>query len=80
MKNMKELEVKFNEIKSDDKLHIDIKNRALSSLMTEIERDYNFPLMGNDLTEGQLNSEIYKLYLDISNARNFENSYYNEID
>ncbi len=36
--------------------------------------------MGNNLTEEQLNSEIYKLYLDISNARDFENSYYNEID
>ena len=76
MRDIKELEIKFNEIKSDDKLHIDIKNKALSSLMTEIERDYDFPLMGNKLSEEQLNSDIYKLYLEISNARDFQNCYY----
>ena len=66
------------EILSNDKLHIDTKNRALSSLMTQIERDFNLPLQSSGLTEEQRTSEELKLYIEISNSRDFNNSYYND--
>jgi len=45
--------------------------------MSQIERDYNFPLVESALSKEQKESEIYKLYLKISNARNFEDNFYN---
>ena len=45
--------------------------------MSQIERDYNFPLTESSLSKEQKESEIYKLYLKISDARNFEDSFYN---
>ena len=66
------------EILSNKKLHIDAKNRALSSLMSQIERDFNLPLESSKLTEEQRTSEELKLYIEISNSRDFNNSYYND--
>ncbi len=45
--------------------------------MSQIERDYNLPLIESNLSKEQKESEIYKLYLKISNARNFEDTFYN---
>ena len=66
------------EILSNDKLHIDAKNKALSSLMSQIERDYNFPLVDAKFTQEQRESEIYKLFFKISNSRDFSDSFYND--
>ena len=60
------------------KLHIDAKNRALSSLMSQIERDFNLPLESSKLTEEQRTSEELKLYIEISNSRDFTDPYYND--
>ena len=75
--SIEELELKYQEIIKNKGVHIDKTNRALSSLMSQIERDYNFPLVESALSKEQKESEIYKLYLKISNARNFEDSFYN---
>lgn len=42
MRTVEELELDLKKILESNS-HIDIKNKALSSLMSEIERDYNFP-------------------------------------
>ena len=68
----------YLEILSNKKLHIDAKNRALSSLMSQIERDFNLPLESSKLTEEQRTSEELKLYIEISNSRDFTDPYYND--
>ena len=75
---LEQLKSDYLEILSNDKLHIDVKNRALSSLMSQIERDFNLPLQSSGLTEEQRTSEELKLYIEISNSRDFNNSYYND--
>ena len=75
---LEQLKSDYQEILSNDKLHIDVKNRALSSLMSQIERDFNLPLQSSGLTEEQRTSEELKLYIEISNSRDFNNSYYND--
>ena len=75
---LEQLKSDYQEILSNKKLHIDTKNRALSSLMTQIERDFNLPLQSSGLTEEQRTSEELKLYIEISNSRDFNNSYYND--
>ena len=77
IKSAEELELEYKEIIKNKGVHIDKTNRALSSLMSQIERDYNLPLTESSLSKEQKESEIYKLYLKISNARNFEDSFYN---
>lgn len=77
IKSAEELELEYKEIIKNKGVHIDKTNRALSSLMSQIERDYNLPLTESSLSKEQKESEIYKLYLKISNARNFEESFYN---
>ncbi len=78
MIKLEELRNNYQEIISNDKLHIDAKNKALSSLMSEIERDYNFPLESSKLSQEQRESEIYKLYIEIGNSRDFSSPWYNE--
>ncbi len=78
MKSYEELKQEFNKIILDTKSHIDTKNKALSSLMSQIERDYNLPLIESKLTQEQREGQIYKLYLKISNSRDFNNPYYND--
>ncbi len=78
MIKLEELRNNYQEIISNDKLHIDAKNKALSSLMSQIERDYNLPLIESKLTQEQREGQIYKLYLKISNSRDFNNPYYND--
>lgn len=78
MKSYEELKQEFNKIILDTKSHIDVKNKALSSLMSQIERDYNLPLIESKLTQEQREGKIYKLYLKISNSRDFNNPYYND--
>lgn len=78
MKSYEELKQEFNKIILDTKSHIDVKNKALSSLMSQIERDYNLPLIESKLTQEQREGQIYKLYLKISNSRDFNNPYYND--
>ncbi len=75
---LEQLKSDYQEIISNKKLHIDVKNRALSSLMSQIERDFNLPLESSKLTEEQRTSEELKLYIEISNSRDFNNSYYND--
>ena len=75
---LEQLKSDYLEIISNKKLHIDVKNRALSSLMSQIERDFNLPLQSSGLTEEQRTSEELKLYIEISNSRDFNNSYYND--
>lgn len=45
--------------------------------MSQIERDYNLSLTESSLSKEQKESEIYKLYLKISNSRDFEDNFYN---
>ena len=78
MIKLEELRNNYQEIISNDKLHIDVKNRALSSLMSQIERDFNLPLESSKLTEEQRTSEELKLYIEISSSRDFTNPWYNE--
>ena len=40
---LEQLKSDYLEILSNKKLHIDAKNRALSSLMSQIERDFKDP-------------------------------------
>ena len=75
---LEQLKSDYQEIISNKKLHIDVKNRALSSLMSQIEWEFNLPLESSKLTEEQRTSEELKLYIEISNSRNFNNSYYND--
>ena len=75
---LEQLKSDYLEILSNKKLHIDVKNRALSSLMSQIERDYNLPLESSKLTEEQKTSEELKLYIKISNSRDFSDSFYND--
>lgn len=44
---LEQLKSDYLEIISNKKLHIDTKNRALSSLMSQIERDFNLPQLKN---------------------------------
>ena len=78
MKSYEELKQEFNKIILDTKSHIDTKNKALSSLMSQIERDYNLPLESSKLTEEQRTSEELKLYIEISSSRDFSSPWYNE--
>lgn len=78
MRTLEELRNNYQEIISNDKLHIDAKNKALSNIMSEIERDYNFPLVDAKFTQEQRESEIYKLFFKISNSRDFSDSFYND--
>ncbi len=78
MIKLEELRNNYQEIISNDKLHIDAKNKALSSLMSQIERDYNFHLVDAKFTQEQRESEIYKLFFKISNSRDFSDSFYND--
>lgn len=66
-----QVESDYLDIISNDKIHIDIKNKALSYLMTRLEGLYPKSLEDKE-------TEVYKLYIKISNARNFEHSFYNE--
>ena len=66
---LEQLKSDYQEIMSNKKLHIDAKNRALSSLMSQIERDFNLPLESSKLTEEQRQSKEFKLYLEIARAR-----------
>ena len=75
---LEQLKSDYLEIISNKKLHIDVKNRALSSLMSQIERDFNLPLQSSGLTEEQRTSEELKLYIEISNSRDFTDPWYNE--
>ncbi len=75
---LEQLKSDYLEILSNKKLHIDAKNRALSSLMSQIERDFNLPLESSKLTEEQRTSEELKLYIEISNSRDFTDPYYND--
>ena len=75
---LEQLRNDYLEILSNKKLHIDTKNRALSSLMSQIERDFNLPLESSKLTEEQRTSEELKLYIEISNSRDFTGPYYND--
>ena len=75
---LEQLKSDYQEILSNKKLHIDVKNRALSSLMSQIEWEFNLPLESSKLTEEQRTSEELKLYIEISNSRDFNNSYYND--
>lgn len=75
---LEQLKSDYQEIISNKKLHIDAKNRALSSLMSQIERDFNLPLESSKLTEEQRTSEELKLYIEISSSRDFTDPWYNE--
>ena len=75
---LEQLKSDYQEILSNKKLHIDAKNRALSSLMSQIERDFNLPLESSKLTEEQRTSEELKLYIEISSSRDFTDPCYNE--
>ena len=75
---LEQLKSDYLEIISNKKLHIDTKNRALSSLMSQIERDFNLPLESSKLTEEQRTSEELKLYIEISSSRDFTDPWYNE--
>ena len=75
---LEQLRNDYLEIISNNTLHIDVKNRALSSLMSQIERDFNLPLTSAALTEEQRTSEELKLYIEISNSRDFTDPYYND--
>ena len=75
---LEQLRNDYQEIISNNTLHIDAKNRALSSLMSQIERDFNLPLESSKLTEEQRTSEELKLYIEISNSRDFTDPYYND--
>ena len=75
---LEQLRNDYQEIISNNTLHIDTKNRALSSLMSQIERDFNLPLESSKLTEEQRTSEELKLYIEISNSRDFTDPYYND--
>lgn len=75
---LEQLKSDYLEILSNDKLHIDTKNRSLSSLMSQIERDFNLPLQSSGLTEEQRTSEELKLYIKISSSRDFTDPWYNE--
>ena len=77
MRTVEELEIDLKNILASDR-HIDAKNKALSSLMSQIERDYNFPLVDAKFTQEQRESEIYKLFFKISNSRDFSDSFYND--
>lgn len=77
MRTVEELELDLKKILESNS-HIDIKNKALSSLMSEIERDYNFPLSDEKFTQEQRESKIYKLFFKISNSRDFTDSFYND--
>ena len=55
MIKLEELRNNYQEIISNDKLHIDAK-----------------------FTQEQRESEIYKLYIEISNSRDFSSTWYNE--
>ena len=77
MKTVEELELELRNILASNS-HIDTKNKALSSLMSQIERDYNFPLVDAKLSQEERESEIYKLYIEISNSRDFSDSFYND--
>ena len=75
---LEQLRNDYQEIISNNTLHIDAKNRALSSLMSQIERDFNLPLESSKLTEEQRTSEELKLYIEIINSRDFTDPYYND--
>ena len=75
---LEQLKSDYQEILSHKKLHIDVKNRALSSLMSQIEWEFNLPLESSKLTEEQRTSEELKLYIEISSSRDFTNPWYNE--
>jgi hypothetical protein len=75
---LEQLKNDYQEIISNNTLHIDAKNRALSSLMSQIERDFNLPLESSKLTEEQRTSEELKLYIKISSSRDFTDPWYNE--
>ena len=75
---LEQLKSDYLEIISNKKLHIDVKNRALSSLMSQIEWEFNLPLESSKLTEEQRTSEELKLYIEISSSRDFTNPWYNE--
>ena len=78
MIKLEELRNNYQEIISNDKLHIDAKNKALSSLMSQIEWEFNLPLESSKLTEEQRTSEELKLYIEISSSRDFADPWYNE--
>ncbi len=69
---LEQLKSDYLEILSNKKLHIDVKNRALSSLMSQIEWEFS------KLTEEQRTSEELKLYIEISSSRDFTDPWYNE--
>ena len=75
---LEQLKSDYQEIISNKKLHIDVKNRVLSSLMSQIERDFKLPLESSKLTEEQRTSEELKLYIEISSSRDFADPWYNE--
>ena len=75
---LEQLKSDYQEILSNKKLHIDVKNRALSSLMSQIEWEFNLPLESSKLTEEQRTSEELKLYIEISSSRDFADPWYNE--
>ena len=68
---IKQMESDLQEIISRNDLHIDVRNKALSSLMTQLEGLYPKSIDDKE-------SDIHKLYIKISSARNFEHSFYQE--
>lgn len=69
LENLSKFERKYNNIMESD-LDQNDKDHKLAALMTDMERQYNIPLL-NDENWNNEHKEIIKLYRIIGNSRNF---------
>lgn len=67
--SLSKFQCKYNNIMKSD-LSINDKDHELANLMTDMERQYNIPLI-NDKNWNNEHKKIIKLYRIIGNSRNF---------
>ena len=68
MKDLNEINKKFEEIKNNNNLSANKKSIEYARLMTELEKIYNIPITQNEEFDN-LQEDVKNLYLKISNAR-----------
>lgn len=69
MEDLERMKQKFEEIKNNDSITGNKKSIEMARLMTELEHTYNISIADKE-EFNLLDTEVKKLYLDISNARN----------
>lgn len=69
MEDLERMKQKFEEIKNNDSITRNKKSVEMARLMTELEHTYNISIADKE-EFNLLDTEVKKLYLDISNARN----------